>query len=75
MKEKKITKLHLVLLNKGVSGVDLAEMVGVLGAKSNVSRINKIKLGKSDLLCYNTLVPICKALGVTPNDIIEGDWK
>ena len=75
MTQSKVTKLRMLLMLKDISDTELAAKVKDLGGKSNASRINNIKLGKSDLLCYNTLVHICNALKVTPNDIIEGEWK
>ena len=68
----KETKLKKILKNRNLSQTDLYELI-----KSNCKTylgkdvISKIVNGKKENYEIHTLLKICVALNVTPNDVIE----
>lgn len=69
-----MTKLHKILKEKNMSQGDLYEAIKV-NCRSYLGRdvISKIVRGKKQNFEIFTLLKICVALNVTPNDLIEKD--
>jgi len=65
-------KLQTVLIERGISQTELSCMVGRL-FKVGIGKdaINRIVTGKKQNYHLFTLLKICYALDITPNDLIE----
>lgn len=70
----KIPKLKYILLEKGITQVELVEIINKNSKKNKIGHdnISRIVNGKKDMY-VSTLLKICKALDVTPNDILGFD--
>jgi DNA-binding Xre family transcriptional regulator len=66
------TKLQTILNHKNMSQNDLYEIIKA-NCKSPVAKYQINKICKGTLKNYHTqtLIKICQALGVTPNDILS----
>lgn len=72
----KVSKLKYLLLERGISQRELVDTINKNSKKNKIGHdtISNIVNGKKDML-VSTLLRICKALNVTPNDIIDYDRK
>jgi len=61
-----LIKLDIILQEKGMTGKELAEIVGITEANLSIFRS-----GKARAVRFTTLEAICKALDCQPGDIIE----
>ncbi|MHB9648797.1 helix-turn-helix domain-containing protein [Weissella paramesenteroides] len=59
------TKLDFVMLEKGVSGKELAEKIGITPANLSI-----LKTGKAKGIRFSTLNKICEVLDCQPGDIL-----
>lgn len=61
-------KLKEARLSAGLKQTELAKMSGV-----HVRQIQRIESGKSDIqnMTAKNLLPLCKVLGITPEDLLE----
>tara|TARA_R110001592_G_scaffold139139_3_gene358948 strand:- start:3128 stop:3361 length:234 start_codon:yes stop_codon:yes gene_type:complete len=67
-----MTKIKKILLDKSMSQKDLYEVIKK-GCKTPIGkdRISKIVNGKMTNYSMHTLLKLCMALDVTPNDLLE----
>lgn len=72
----KVSKLKYLLLEKGITQTELVDTINksIKKNKLGYDNISKIVNGKKDMY-VSTLLKICKALNVTPNDILDYDKK
>jgi len=61
-----LINLDIILQEKGMTGKELAEIVGITEANLSIFRS-----GKARAVRFTTLEAICKALDCQPGDIIE----
>ena len=61
-----IINLDKLLQEKGMTGKDLAEIVGITEANLSIFRS-----GKARAVRFTTLEAICKALNCQPGDVLE----
>jgi DNA-binding Xre family transcriptional regulator len=69
--EIEVTKIHAILIERGLSQTDLYELVKENGSIIGKDRINKIVNGKMKNFHTNTAKTLASALGVKIDDIIE----
>lgn len=60
-----IIKLDLLLYEKGMTGKELAEIIGITEANLSIFRS-----GKARAVRFTTLEAICKALDCQPGDVL-----
>lgn len=69
-----MTKLRMLLDERGIKQRELYEIIAEKCITPiGLDRISKIVSGKSTNYEVNTLMKICIALDVTPNDVLERD--
>ena len=61
-----IIKLDILLQERGMTGKELAEIVGITEANLSIFRS-----GRARAVRFTTLAAICKALECQPGDILE----
>ena len=71
---KSNTKINRIMMDKGVSQKDLHEKIGAIcKTKVTLSMLSRIISGKQKNVHCDTLIKICVALGITPNDILDAE--
>lgn len=74
-KRKLLTKLRKILRRRNMKQIELIAILNHMGYSATPAKISELINGKKDFFVYETLVPLCKALECTPNDLIEGNWS
>jgi DNA-binding Xre family transcriptional regulator len=69
----KVTKIHLILVNRGLSRKDLYDMIKNKYPDEPISpdAVSRIVSGKRKFYSTPTLFRICGALNVTPNQVLD----
>ena len=69
----KVTKIHLILVSRGLTRKDLYELIEKKYPDEPISpdAVSRIVSGKRKFYSTPTLFRICGALGVTPNQVLD----
>ena len=70
---KATTKLHKILHEREMSTKDLERSLQEKGLKIEYYALTEYRSGKRKNMTIETLNKLCKALEVTPNDLVEHD--
>lgn len=71
---KPLSKLDAILYEKGIAQSDLVRKIEeMFETPVKQYMISRIQCGKQENYHTDTLIKICRALDVTPNDIL--DWE
>lgn len=68
------TRINKLMREKGITQKELhAKIKDICKTQVTLAIISKICSGKASNIHLDTLVKICVALGVSPNDMIDGE--
>lgn len=71
---KSNTKINRIMIEKGFTQKDLHEKIGAIcKTKVTLAMLSRIISGKQKNVHSDTLIKICVALGVSPNDVLDAE--